>query len=380
MRKWGLYLVVVLVAVAVRVPFLDYRSGDYIRYLGPWSTFIETHGGFRALEHEFSNYNAPYLCLMAAASYLPWSSLLSVKLISLGFELLLAWNVHRLLALRHPTGHLPLLGAAVVLVLPTVVLNGAMWGQADSTYAALCVAGLYHLLRRRPVRSGVYFGVALAFKLQAVFIFPALLLFALRRELPLRALAMIPVTYLLLDVPAIMLGADWRRLLLVYLRQTGADTQLTVNAPSIYALLDLDPALRRLCVLGAGVILLALVAIAVRAKLTDERMVLYVAASALLTPYLLPSMHERYFYLAEVLTVLAAFWRPVLLPVPVLLQVAAVSTYLNYFLRPRQVGDLRVLAVLLAVAIGVLLGWLLTSRPAPDEVRGRSGQRRLTAT
>ena len=135
-----------------------------------------------------------------------------------------------------------------------------------------------------------------------------------------------------------------------------------------------------MCVLGAGVVLLALVAIALRARLTDERMVLYVATSALLTPYLLPSMHERYFYLAEVLTVVAALWRPVLLPVPVLLQVAAVSTYLNYFLRPRQIGDLRVLAVLLAVAIGVLLGRLLTSRPAPDEVRGRSGQQKLTAT
>ncbi|MET9274426.1 hypothetical protein [Kribbella sp. NPDC003557] len=71
MRKWGLYLVVVLAAVAVRVWFVDYRSGDYLRYLGPWSTFIETHGGFRALEHEFSNYNAPYLYLMVAASYLP---------------------------------------------------------------------------------------------------------------------------------------------------------------------------------------------------------------------------------------------------------------------------------------------------------------------
>ena len=267
-----------------------------------------------------------------------------------------------------------LIGAAAVLLLPTVVLNGAMWGQADSTYAALCVAGLYHLLCRRPVHAGVYFGLALAFKLQTVLVFPALLLVALRRELPLRALAMVPLTYLLLDVPAILLGADWSRLLLVYLRQTGADTQLTVNAPSIYALLDLDPALRRLCVLGAGVVLLALVAIALRARLTDERMVLYVATSALLTPYLLPSMHERYFYLAEVLTVVAAFWRPVLL------QVAAVSTYLNYFLRPRQIGDLRVLAVLLAVAIGVLLGRLLTSRPAPDEVRGRSGQQKLTAT
>ena len=59
-----------------------------------------------------------------------------------------------------------------MLLLPTVVLNGAMWGQADSTYAALCVAGLYHLLCRRPVRAGVYFGLALAFKLQTVFASP----------------------------------------------------------------------------------------------------------------------------------------------------------------------------------------------------------------
>jgi hypothetical protein len=53
-------------------------------------------------------------------------------------------------------------------------------------------------------------------------------------------------------------------------------------------------------------------------ELTATRIVLAAMLSVLVVPYLLPGMHERYFYLADALTVIAAFyvpWRLMLLPV-----------------------------------------------------------------
>jgi len=65
-------------------------------------------------------------------------------------------------------------------------------------------------------------------------------------------------------------------------------------------------------------------------RLTTTRVVLLGATSATLVPFLLPSMHERYFYLAEVLTVIAAFYLPRRLwHVPVLVQVASFLAYLH---------------------------------------------------
>ncbi|MDT7679678.1 MAG: hypothetical protein QOD82_7596 [Pseudonocardiales bacterium] len=329
-----------VVAAVVRLAFVDFQSPDYQRFLVPWAAFIEQHGGFRALRYGFSNYNAPYLYLMAAASYLPLSPLVTVKLISAIFEVMLGWYVYRLLSLRYPTGWVAPTGAVVVLLLPTVVLNGAMWGQADATYAAFAAGGLYYMLLRRDWRACVLLGLALAFKLQIVFLFPALLLFTLRRWIRWQALLAIPAVYLLLDVPALLLGAKPQRLLFIYLYQAHSHNQLSINAPTIYNYLPIGPnsLLKYIAVLVAGVILLGLVVFAAvrRVELTPARILLISTLSVLLTPYLLPSMHERYFYLADVLTVVAAFWLPrrhSLLPVPLLVQYASLTCYLNYLLQ-----------------------------------------------
>ena len=48
-------------------------------------------------------------------------------------------------------------------------------------------------------------------------------------------------------------------------------------------------------------------------------------------PFLLPYMHDRYLYLADVLTLAWAFALPCRVPVPVLVQLASLSAYLTYF-------------------------------------------------
>ncbi|WP_354641141.1 glycosyltransferase 87 family protein [Kitasatospora camelliae] len=336
-------------ALAVRVLMLDHESSDYHYFLGPWYRHIASHGGFHALaDAGFSDYNVPYLYLMAALTYLPVGAVAGIKWISMVFDLVLAYYAFRITALRRPEHSWHAFGAAAtVLFLPTVVTNSGWWGQADAIFTAFLVGGVYHVLRRRPWWACAFFGVALAFKLQAVFLFPFLLVMVLVRRLPWRSLLAVPAAYLLLDVPAFLLGADPWRLLTVYARQPDTYKQLTLNAPSVYEFVswpgDTD-GVRSAGVLVAGGVVLTLVALAARSRgwvggrgaqapadgAEQTRILLVATASAIAVPFLLPSMHERYFYVADVLSVVLAFQLPRLWALPVLVQLASFGSYLEF--------------------------------------------------
>src|SRR5947207_1792835 len=80
------------------------------------------NGGFAALGETFSNYNTPYLVLLAAAIYLPVPELVAIKSISVIFDLVLAVFAYKIIRrLRPESRWQPVIGTGLVLVLPTVV-------------------------------------------------------------------------------------------------------------------------------------------------------------------------------------------------------------------------------------------------------------------
>ncbi|HEY1573893.1 MAG TPA: glycosyltransferase 87 family protein [Pseudonocardiaceae bacterium] len=359
-------MVAVLVAVAVcalvvRLPMLPFRSGDYDAYVGQWYTFLARHGGFAGLRDNFANYNVPYLYLLAALTYLPIPALYAIKLLSIAFDGLLAFFTYRIVVLHRPGTWWPVGAAAVVLCLPTVALNSALWGQADSIYTALSVGGVYFLLRRRPWWACVFFGLAFGVKLQAIFLFPVLVLLAVRRWVPWRALLLVPATYLALDVPALLLGADPHSLFTVYLTETGTYDQLTLNAPNVYQFLGAagDTAtIRALGIEFTGLLVLALLLGAVRRRspLTPTGIVLACAVSTLVVPYFLPAMHERYFYLADIFTVVAACHLPRRLwALPVLEQFASAFSYAPFLRMSPTLVPFPILATVMLAALGLAL-------------------------
>ncbi|MFG2915358.1 glycosyltransferase 87 family protein [Kitasatospora sp. NPDC048298] len=388
----------VALALLLRGLLLEYESPDWHYFLGPWYGYIEAKGGFQALgDIGFSDYNVPYLYLMAALGYLPVPGMAAVKCVSILFDLALAYYTHRIVSLCGPyRPWRPFAAAVTVLFLPTVVTNSGWWGQADAIFTAFLIGGVHHLLRGRPWWTCSFFGIALAFKLQAVFLFPLLLVVVLYRRIPWRCLLAVPAVYLALDVPALLLGADPWPLLTVYARQTGTYRDLTLNAPSVYQFVSVPPGgddpVRRAGVLVAGVLVLALVALAVRAVrrtdggaepgrstegggqtgLTGTTILLLATVFAIAVPFLLPSMHERYFYVADVLSVIVAFQRPrQLWYLPVLVQLSSFGSYLKFiapgvapYLSMPAHGALMLLAliaVLRATAreLGVPRAWLL---------------------
>ena len=86
---------------------------------------------------------------------------------------------------------------AVVLFLPVVFLNSAVWAQCDSIYTSFCVMSFYFLLRGRGRLSMALYGVAFSFKLQAVFFAPAAVVFFLKGRLKFSDLLFFVLAYFL---------------------------------------------------------------------------------------------------------------------------------------------------------------------------------------
>lgn len=422
-RRWTVPVVLaalLVVGLAVRVPMLSEQSGDYRAFLLPWYEHLLDAGGFGGLADAFSNYNTPYLVLLAALTHLPVGPLVGIKAISIVFDVVLAAFAYGIVRCVRPGSRWsPVVAAGVTFLLPTVVLNSAWWAQCDSVYASLCLGSLFFLLRRRTALACAAFGLAFAFKLQAVFFLPALLVLLVVDRRRLRGLVLVPVTFFAALLPAWFAGRGFASQLSVYPAQVkdGSGTAgagrpaggfggggvggggiggrapggggfggggggrgatetahgFTDNAPTWYAWLPGDAASTWKWV-GLGVAAVVALAFAVwlvarRRRLAPGEVLLVAATTTLVVPLLLPEMHERYFFLGEVLAVLAAFVDRRFVAVAVLMQVATLSTYWTYLARvtllPLEAASgVALAAALVATAVLVLRLRRPADRPA----------------
>ena len=223
---WQLCLLCLLpvgAALFYRVLCLDYCSYDYYDFLGPWVDYFRSHGGFTALKDNVGNYNVPYLYFLAALSYLDAPDFYLIKLFSVLFDVLLAWSGFRLCRLFCPSGSpRPAAAFCLLLLLPTVVLNGACWSQCDAIYAALILHALACGLERHGAASLVLAGLAFSVKLQTIFLLPlwAALWFAGRIRT--RHLPLFPAAFLGAVFPALLAGKPLPDILGVYVGQAEA--------------------------------------------------------------------------------------------------------------------------------------------------------------
>ena len=251
-------------AFVLRGACLNYVTDDYTYFLSVWVDFFRTHGGLAALRAPVGNYNVPYLTVLALISGSSLPDLHLIKLLSILFDVLLAWSVMQLVGLFRRSAAWKLAAFFLVLFWPTVVLNGALWGQCDSVYAALAVLSVYLVLSGHPLLGVVSIGASFAFKLQAVFVMPVFLLFWLTRRVRLRHALAFPAVCVVMVLPAVIAGRGLWDALTIPFQQTGSiGTGLNYNSPSVFALFrdvaNPDAAAR----LGIGAAALVIAALAV---------------------------------------------------------------------------------------------------------------------
>ena len=368
---WIAAAALTVLAFALRAAALDYETLDYQNFLAAWVDFYRERGGWSALRWPVGNYNIPYLYFLALFSYSSIRDLYLIKLLSILFDVLLAWGCTRLCARFTEDPRRTLACFFTVLLLPTVTLNGALWGQCDSIYVALAVLALACALEDKPVRAMILLALSFGFKLQAVFVMPIFAVLLFKGKLKWFHLPIFPLSYVLLVLPAVLTGRPFLDTLTLYAGQTGSiGSGLNYNSPSVFAIFRhvQDPESAAVfAILAAFVYLLLLLAAAFRFRdrLSDRAVLLFAVLMAVGIPFLLPHMHDRYFFAADALSVALAFSLPPTAAGAILVQFASLLGYHAYlkmrFFLPMQYGAWALIAVLL-LCLGCL--FLELSRPA----------------
>lgn len=318
------------IGIILRIPLFPVESHDFIFFLKPWYEIFQSTGGFGGLAHSFAGYPPPYLTFIAAISTWSLPPLISIKLFSIFFDLLLGLALWFLVWIVTRNQKHAAWGAALVFVFPTVILNSAAWGQADSMFAAFAVGGIAAAMKKKSSLAVGLWAASLALKPQAIFLAPLYVALFIRGDIRLRHFWPAPLVYLCSILPALIAGRSLESLFGIYPSLATEYQRLSYFTPNIYQLVGVDVStfIATLGIIASAVTALIFITLFVKTKIMTPEAILGAALFlSLAMPFLLPHMHERYFYLAEVFSVAYAFALLRRWYVPVILSTTGFASY-----------------------------------------------------
>lgn len=360
-KKPILFVLFFILGIVVRVLFFPFMNDDLDHSLLPWFAFIQSHNGFSALEFAFSNYSPAYPTLLVLFSYLKFiPPLVSIKLISVIFDLLTAWLAGKIVYKITNSSSKSLVASILVLFSPVVILNSSFWGQCDGIYTFWILLSFYYLISEKSLPAVLSFGMALAFKFQAMFFAPLLLIYYLKTKKNLLNLLLTPIPYILTAIPTLLAGRSFTEVMLIYVDQSSFFRSLTMNAPNFYVFL---PNYRYDLLVPAGIIATSIAFIVLFALIYFSKKPVspafwlrYAAFFLFLIPMVLPKMHDRYFYPAALFLLILAVvdWKSWYLGFG--LQITSVLTY-TYFLTEDHQGwlPIEIVAFLQITLLGLVI-------------------------
>ena len=378
-RQVAIFMVATtILALLLRENFRGYESKDYIFHLLPWSRYLEENGGFKGIVSIQSDYPVSYLYFLALFTYVPFTYLTEIKLLSVAFDFLAAYFVYKIVKKARndaPGSYIPYLAFALSLFIPTVVMNGAIWAQCDIIYVAFILISLYCLMEEKFPLAFLFFGLALSFKLQAIFLLPVFVWLYFRSvKFSLLNVLIIPIVYFLIYLPAVGLGKPVSDLFATYSTQVTEYKFLVKNFANLYSLLpqDYDLFFRGGLILGLTVVgIFTLLIIRDKHVEAHPKTIIEVALlSVMLSTYFLPSMHERYMFAADLLAVIYLFLNLNRFYIPLIIWFINANCYMPYLLDRDPWLSFQILALLnLAVQVILLIDLfgLSGGRPAAKE-------------
>ena len=322
-----------IAGLVTRYFLTGWHTPDHDKYLIPWFRFAAEHG-WGALSFDFTNYTPLYSYLLIIAAYFQAfaSPMVLVKAISAVFEFANALLGMAIVLSCSGSRTRAYLAFAFLWLAPSVQYNGPAWAQADSIWTLFILLSIGVFMHGR--NGAIPFGAAFAVKAQAAFLGPFVLgMLMRRRRFGWLWLLSVPVVYLVFAMPALLSGLPLRDVTLVYLHQAGTFNRLSMNAASLWALLPDVPYYIGVAVglaLAVGGTLALARVIAHSPRRDPEFILLAGAASLLLLPFLLPKMHERYFYAYEVTSIVLACINPRYAVFAIIAQVDCILSYLAF--------------------------------------------------
>lgn len=359
-----------MMAILLRYYLIPYTSGDTAWFLVPWTRYIRDHGGLLSLKETpisyynttgnvnipygnstygytisgtvFANYPSFYYFLIALVSYLPLSDIAVIKVLSALFDFNMALAV--LLLIKHLSKNnkvLMITSFTLALFLPTVFINSAVWGQSDAYFAGMGVWFIYFLIKDKPFIAMIFIGLGLSIKLHMFFILPIVGILFLRRRFNLLYL-LIPFGVVFLSfVPSYIFGAPFMMPFKQIIGVAGTYSAPNMNSGSMYAFFQninnlgkWRDAVKLFGVPFAFTILIIFTYVFYekRVAINEDSLLALGALFSFLTPFLLPHMHERYFFMGDIFIILYVIKNPKRFYLLFVSQAASLITYANFIL------------------------------------------------
>lgn len=306
-------LLVTLIAIYIRYEGLEYISSDFKNCLNSWYLEILNAGpGIEALRAYTGDYPMPYAFLIWLLTKIPVPFLYSLKTVNGIFDIILAVLVGKIVQYFKPESSNGFcLGYCITLLLPNVFLNSCYWGQCDGFYNVFLMASILCLLYKKYPAMMLFMGLALSYKLQAIFLLPFIMIFYwMKKEFSVIQFLIVPATMLFMNIPAVMAGYSPLITFTKYIGQAGGYPWLYYFYPNLWFFFQARP----YYLFSTGAVLLAIsalllfVVLLVKKNVSLDRdnmlpILLWVVYTCV---FFLPSMHERYGFFAEIIAVILA--------------------------------------------------------------------------
>ncbi len=360
-------IVITTLIFTAKIALIPIINGDTYWFLEPWVTYIREHGGLASIgEIPISYYstsigNVPYgdvrletlmiegttrgnypvfyYTILALFSYLPLSNLAVVKIFSILMDFVMAAGLIMIVSQFTRRKSIQLVAYALALLAPTFFINSSMWGQTDVVYGAMALWFVFFLMRNRPKTALIFIGLALTIKIQIVFILPLVGFLFLKRKFRLVYLLIVPLVVFASFIPNYIAGMNFMTPIQQYTDLVGTYNSVNMNSGSFYAFFEninykLSPYVDDFAIPFTFVALLTVIYYAYQqgVKVSSHAILLFATLFSILTPYLLPHMHERYFYMAEILFLAYALTRKNRWHFVFLSQLSGLLTYAKFLL------------------------------------------------
>jgi len=303
------------ISLYIRYTGIRFLSADMEYYFVQWYEILKERGGLPGLSRRVGDYNVLYETIIALMTYIDMKAMYLFKMLFIGFDYILAFSVAvfacelRKEKIFSTTFQIVY---AIVVLLPTVVLNSAFWGQCDVIYTCFLILFLMFLYKEQWIKAFIVYGIALAFKFQTIFFIPFIIAYYFyKKKFSILLLAVSVSVFYVLSSAGVFFGRHPLEPFYIYLGQANVSTSMYLNVPSFWMLIGDNYEWLKgtaicifagLCGVGLYYVLDG------KKKMDTAEQYLNTCCWFLWTCILfLPAMHERYTYPLDIIFIILCF-------------------------------------------------------------------------
>lgn len=324
-----------LIGLGIRVILRVVITDDWLMYWDPWISDLKEMG-FSYLATDRYDYTPTFVYILWAISRLSINPMTAYKGLHCVLDFVAAGILGKMIWKVTGSKRKGILSYGLFLIVPTIWANSALWAQCDIIFMTFLLLCFYYLFEDRPCKAMFFYGMAFVFKLQSLFIFPFLVILWVNKKVELKHFLWIPALYFLSIVPAWIEGRPLMDLINIYMAQGAQDVwSLSIKWPNIYQIIGNQFFLLEYASAGTwlilGILMIILYAMAQkRYRITNEFIVQMALFFAILTPWFLPHMHERYGCVADILAIIYAMMNTKKFYFPLVQILVSFNSYMAY--------------------------------------------------